>query len=109
MCFNVMTLHALHPGCLPSFTAAMWDAIKVACESDDMDTARLILETAGIIVARHDMTVMYDERGAKYDLPKYVLSEPSNMLRGEAAEQQQQLELAQRQQQAQAVQAEQRV
>jgi hypothetical protein len=87
----------------------MWDAIKVACESPDMDTARLILDTAGIIVARHDMTVMYDERGVKYDLPKYVLSEPSNMLRGEAAEQQQQLELAQRQQQAQAVQAEQRV
>jgi hypothetical protein len=85
----------------------MWDAIKVACESEDMDTARLILDTAGIIVARHDMTVMYDERGVKYDLPKYVLSEPSNMLRGEAAEQQQ-LELAQRQQQAQAAQAEQR-
>jgi hypothetical protein len=77
----------------------MWDAIKAACEAEDMDTSRLILETAGIIVARHDMTVMYDERGVKYELPKYVLCEPSNLLRGEAAEQQQQLELAQQQQQ----------
>ncbi|WIA12191.1 hypothetical protein OEZ86_003173 [Tetradesmus obliquus] len=82
---------------------AMWDAIKAACQSDDMATSRLILETAGIIVARHDMTVMYDERGVKYELPKYVLCEPSNLLQGEAAEQQQQLEMAQRQQQQQAV------
>eukprot|EP00882_Tetradesmus_deserticola_P006453 GHRQ01006790.1.p1 GENE.GHRQ01006790.1~~GHRQ01006790.1.p1 ORF type:complete len:152 (+),score=59.94 GHRQ01006790.1:279-734(+) len=89
---------------------AMWDAIKAACGSEDMDTARLILDTAGIIVARADMTVMYDERGVKYELPKYVLAQPSNMLRGEEAEQQlqheqQPLELAQRQQPAQAVQA----
>jgi hypothetical protein len=97
------------PSCLPAFviyaaTLVMWDAIKAACQSQDMATARLILETAGIIVARHDMTVMYDERGSKYELPKYVLCEPSNLLRGEAAEQQRQLEMAQRQQQAQAVQ-----
>ncbi|KAF6260522.1 hypothetical protein COO60DRAFT_1294336 [Scenedesmus sp. NREL 46B-D3] len=80
---------------------AMWDAIKAACVSEDMATTRLILDTAGIIVARHDMTIMYDERGGKYELPKYVLCEPSNMLRGEAAEQQQQQqhELTQQQQQ----------
>ena len=29
-----------------------------------MDTARLIIDSAGIIVASKDMTVCYDERGA---------------------------------------------
>jgi hypothetical protein len=38
-------------------------------------------DSAGVIVNTSDMTICYDERGAKYDLPKYVLSEPSNLLR----------------------------
>lgn len=45
-----------------------------------MPTTRLILETAGVIVARPDMAVMYDERGGRYALPKYVLSAPTNMV-----------------------------
>lgn len=70
--------------------AVIWDAIKAACEAEDMATSRLILETAGVIVARPDMTVMYDERGARYTLPKYVLCDPTNALKGE--EQQVQLQ-----------------
>ena len=27
------------------------------------------------------MTICYDERGAKYELPKFVLSKPSNLAR----------------------------
>lgn len=65
----------------------IWDAIKASCEADDIATARLILETAGVIVARPDMTIMYDERGVRYVLPKYVLSAPSNLkLEGGAQE-----------------------
>lgn len=64
----------------------IWDAIKAAVESEDMATARLILETAGVIVAKSDMTVMYDERGARYVLPKYVLSPPSNLVKGDEQE-----------------------
>lgn len=30
---------------------------------EDMETIKLILETAGIVVAAHDMTICYDERG----------------------------------------------
>ncbi|GLC46664.1 hypothetical protein PLESTB_001549100 [Pleodorina starrii] len=56
----------------------IWDALKAACEADQ-ETAKLLIESAGIIVAAHDMTVCYDERGAKYELPKYVLSEPVNL------------------------------
>lgn len=28
-----------------------------------MDTAKVIIESAGVVVATHDMTVCYDERG----------------------------------------------
>lgn len=70
--------------------AVIWDAIKAACDSEDIATARLILDTAGVIVARSDMTIMYDELGARYVLPKYVLCAPTNLLRGE--EQQLQLQ-----------------
>eukprot|EP00775_Hariotina_reticulata_P000939 gene939-1265_t len=35
----------------------MWDALKAACEAD-LATARVIIESAGIIVARPDMTIM---------------------------------------------------
>lgn len=27
------------------------------------------------------MTICYDERGAKYEIPKYVISKPSNLTR----------------------------
>ncbi len=43
--------------------AVIWDALKAACEAD-FETAKIIIESAGIIVAAPDMTVMYDERGA---------------------------------------------
>jgi hypothetical protein len=57
----------------------IWDALKAVCETEDMETAKLIIESAGIIMASPDMTMCYDERGAKYDLPKYVLSFPTNL------------------------------
>jgi len=59
----------------------IWDALKAAAECEDMESTKLILESAGIIVNTTDMTICYDERGAKYDLPKYVLSEPTNLIK----------------------------
>ena len=73
-----------------------------------METVKLIIEAAGIVIAAKDMTVAFDERGgmlprsphgygcsctemtfllsspcfsgAKYDLPLYVLSLPTNLV-----------------------------
>lgn len=59
----------------------IWDALRAACEAD-AETARAIIESAGVAVAAPDMTVLYDERGAKYSLPKFVLADPSNLIRG---------------------------
>lgn len=58
----------------------IWDALRVAAESD-LALAQTIVDSAGIIISNPDMTLCYDERGAKYELPKYVLSEPTNLIR----------------------------
>ncbi|KAG6493120.1 hypothetical protein ZIOFF_048097 [Zingiber officinale] len=58
----------------------IWDALQAAAEAE-LSLAQTIVDSAGIIVSSADMTVCYDERGAKYELPKYVLSEPTNLVR----------------------------
>lgn len=58
----------------------IWDALKAACEAD-LETARAILDSAGVIVASADMSICYDERGRKYELPRYVITPPSNVVR----------------------------
>ncbi|KAI0487928.1 ubiquitin domain-containing protein 2 [Dendrobium catenatum] len=57
----------------------IWDALRAAAEAD-INLAQAILDSAGVILANADMTLVYDERGAKYELPKYVLSEPTNLI-----------------------------
>lgn len=57
----------------------IWDALKAACEAD-LQTAALIVESAGIIVSVPDMSTCFDERGSKYELPRYVLSDPTNLV-----------------------------
>ncbi|CAK0783193.1 hypothetical protein CVIRNUC_006392 [Coccomyxa viridis] len=71
----------------------IWDALKAAAASD-LGTAAVILDSAGIVVSVEDMTVCYDERGAKYELPKYVLSEPSNLRRSKKCPQPQEQEMS---------------
>eukprot|EP00983_Pelagomonas_calceolata_P120848 1160743-Pelagomonas_calceolata.AAC.8 len=58
----------------------IWDALKAAAECEDMESTKLILESAGIIVNTTDMTICYDERGAKYDLPKNKLTPAQGIL-----------------------------
>lgn len=42
--------------------AEIWDALKAAVEAD-LPTARLIIDSAGVIVMTEDMGVCYDEQG----------------------------------------------
>ncbi|KAK9153090.1 hypothetical protein Sjap_000570 [Stephania japonica] len=58
----------------------IWDALRAAAESE-LPLAQAIVDSAGVIVTSADLTTCYDERGGKYDLPKYVLSEPTNLIR----------------------------
>ncbi|KAK4748100.1 hypothetical protein SAY87_014686 [Trapa incisa] len=57
----------------------IWDALRAAAEAD-RNLAQAIVDSAGVIVQNPDLTICYDERGAKYELPKYVLSEPTNLI-----------------------------
>ncbi|XP_072993916.1 uncharacterized protein [Typha latifolia] len=57
----------------------IWDALRAAAEAD-LNLAQVIVETAGIIVSSADIALCYDEKGAKYELPKYVLSDPTNIV-----------------------------
>ncbi|XP_042058217.1 ubiquitin domain-containing protein 1-like [Salvia splendens] len=57
----------------------IWDALRAAAEADST-LAQVIVDSAGVIIQNPDLTICYDERGAKYELPKYVLSEPTNMV-----------------------------
>eukprot|EP00250_Pteridium_aquilinum_P009579 c18767_g1_i1 orf=549-905(-) len=60
----------------------IWDALRAASEAE-LSLAQVIVDSAGVIVTSDDMSTCYDERGAKYDLPKYVLSEPVNILKND--------------------------
>ena len=42
--------------------AVIWDALKAAAASDT-GTAKVVLDSAGVVVSTEDMTVCYDERG----------------------------------------------
>ncbi|KAL0796590.1 hypothetical protein Bca101_067967 [Brassica carinata] len=57
----------------------IWDALRAAAEAD-ISLAQAIVDSAGVIAQNNDLTICYDERGAKYELPKYVMSEPTNLV-----------------------------
>ncbi|WOL09147.1 ubiquitin domain-containing protein 1 [Canna indica] len=57
----------------------IWDALRAAAEGD-ITFAQAIVDSAGIIVTSDDMSTCYDERGTKYELPMFVLSEPINLI-----------------------------
>ncbi|KAF8092936.1 hypothetical protein N665_0395s0001 [Sinapis alba] len=58
----------------------IWDALRAAAEAE-LTLAQTIIDSAGVIVQTRDLTLCWDERGARYELPRYVLSEPTNLIR----------------------------
>jgi len=61
----------------------MWQAIRLAAESDDDTTAKVILQSAGLSpydIDRPDYCFCYDERGFRYEVPMYILHEPRNLV-----------------------------
>lgn len=46
------------------FLPEIWDALRGAAEAD-LATAQAIINSAGVIVQNEDLTICYDERGAK--------------------------------------------
>eukprot|EP00898_Chlorokybus_atmophyticus_P001221 jgi/Chlat1/209/Chrsp1S03123 len=63
----------------------IWDALHAAIDAKDLNLAVVILESAGVIVSEPDLSVCYDERGSKYELPNYILRDPANLLEDDSA------------------------
>ena len=47
----------------------------------DLESAKVILEAADVIIAEPDLSVVYDQKGRKYEIPIFCLSEPINLIR----------------------------
>ncbi|KAJ2158644.1 hypothetical protein GGF46_003608, partial [Coemansia sp. RSA 552] len=61
--------------------AEIWQALKLACTTEDRGLAQAILDSAGVTVPTGRITDgVYDDHGARYVVPQYCLSEPTNLL-----------------------------
>eukprot|EP00043_Microstomoeca_roanoka_P004902 m.52555 g.52555 ORF g.52555 m.52555 type:complete len:252 (+) comp12712_c0_seq1:76-831(+) len=58
----------------------VWDALKAACETDDMALQHAILESAGIKLPQGTLRLVYDELGHAYEIPEYCFRFPANMI-----------------------------
>ena len=58
----------------------IWLALRSAIENPDLRA--VILESADIRMPKRTWFDVYDSMGYKYDLPQYVLSDPSNLQDG---------------------------
>nr|GEZ54271.1 hypothetical protein [Tanacetum cinerariifolium] len=56
----------------------IWEALRAATEGNLLN-AQKIIEDKNIRLGNQDMSVCYDDNGTRYNLPLYVLSEPTNM------------------------------
>ncbi|KJE97774.1 ubiquitin domain-containing protein 1 [Capsaspora owczarzaki ATCC 30864] len=57
----------------------IWQALKGAAETSDHALAQAIVDGAGISLPLGQLTDAYDERGYKYTVPLFCLSDPSNL------------------------------
>ncbi|TPP56763.1 Ubiquitin domain-containing protein 2, partial [Fasciola gigantica] len=66
----------------------IWNALKVAVEfleRNDIEMAQAIVDGADIILPTGTLCDCYDHLGARYQLPLYVLCEPSNLMSDESS------------------------
>lgn len=48
----------------------IWDALQAACDEPNPDMAATILDSAGVMVSKPDLSECYDAKGA----PRHVLA-----------------------------------
>lgn len=63
----------------------IWDALKAACETDDVSLAQAIIDGANISLPTGSLTDAYDELGNHYVIPVYCVSMPTNIILKEEA------------------------
>ena len=57
-----------------------WQALKFACENDDLVATLPVLHAAGIKLLNKTIQMSYDDRNFRYDLPIFVINDPSSFI-----------------------------
>mmetsp|Transcript_6710 Transcript_6710/g.20321 ORF Transcript_6710/g.20321 Transcript_6710/m.20321 type:complete len:148 (+) Transcript_6710:65-508(+) len=59
----------------------MWEALRAASQAESAELRTQIIESAGITPAlkRRTLELVYDERGAIYEVPIFCLSDPTDL------------------------------
>jgi len=58
----------------------IWDALRAACETDDISLAQAIVNGASITLPSGSLSDAYDELGNRYVIPIYCISLPTNLI-----------------------------
>ncbi|EDV22715.1 uncharacterized protein TRIADDRAFT_28315, partial [Trichoplax adhaerens] len=58
----------------------IWNALQAATQTDDLQLAQAIIDSANVILPTGSLASAYDELGNHYVLPEYCLSEPTNLI-----------------------------
>ncbi|CAJ0630316.1 6128_t:CDS:2 [Entrophospora sp. SA101] len=65
----------------------IWQAIRCACESDDIILSQAVIDTANITIPTGNLAEgCYDELGNRYVIPVYCLVDPINILHKDGGE-----------------------
>ena len=69
-----------------SGNGAVWNTLEqvatMILDSNDVETAGAILMASGITTPHGDLSEVFDERGARYEVPRYCFQNPVNLVNG---------------------------
>ena len=57
-----------------------WEALRFACESDELETSLAFLNAAGVKLLQKTLQMSYDDQNFRYDLPIFVINDPSSFI-----------------------------
>lgn len=57
-----------------------WEALRYACESEKMEDSLPILQAAGVKLLLKTLQMSYDDQNFRYDLPIFVINDPSSYI-----------------------------
>ena len=55
-----------------------WNALKMACTGDDLETALLIMKEVDIKLINKTLQMCYDSHGYRYEIPVFVINLPTS-------------------------------
>jgi len=69
-----------------SGNVGIWNTLEqvaaMILDSNDVDTASAILQASGISTPHGDISEVFDERGVRYEVPRYCFQNPTNLVDG---------------------------